>query len=305
MMNKIFFFLIVALFSCDKTNVTNKPTSASSSQTENIATSAEFNAYWYAGKAELNRYELEQARYSEMRKGNAVLVFVTEPFSKQKQVKLDDANASPNDVVQVLKLNFTKKFDTGIYPYSVMTSAFTPVDVSQKTVKVTSSMQEWCGHVFTQLNLKNKQYGANVFSYFESEGDQKSELGEALSEDGIWTTLRINPTQLPQGKVKIIPSLSYLRFSHKELKAMEATASLSTTNFNQIAVSQYLIQYEGRGLKIYFEPKSPFKIQGWEETYKDGVQNMTTRGTLKKSMRLDYWSHNKNADDALRADFYK
>ena len=304
-MNKFFFFLIVALFSCDKTNMSNKTTLASSSQTENIGTSAEFNAYWYAGKAEINRYELEQARYGEMRKGDAVLVFVTEPFSKQKQVKLDDANANPNDVVQVLKLNFTKKFDTGIYPYSVMTSAFTPVDVSQKTVKVTSSMQEWCGHVFTQLNLKNKQYVANVFSYFESEGDKKSELGEALSEDGIWSTLRINPTQLPQGKIKIIPSLSYLRFSHKELKAMEATASLSTTNFNQIAVSQYLIQYEGRGLKIYFEPKSPFKIQGWEETYKDGVQNMTTRGTLKKSMRLDYWSHNKNADDALRADFYK
>ena len=305
MMNKIFFFLIVALFSCDKTNVSNKTTSASSSQIENIGTSAEFNAYWYAGKAEINRYELEQARYGEMRKGDAVLVFVTEPFSKQKQVKLDDANANPNDVVQVLKLNFTKKFDTGIYPYSVMTSAFTPVDVSQKTVKVTSSMQEWCGHVFTQLNLKNKQYVANVFSYFESEGDKKSELGEALSEDGIWSTLRINPTQLPQGKIKIIPSLSYLRFSHKELKAMEATASLSTTNFNQIAVSQYLIQYESRSLKIYFEPKSPFKIQGWEETYKDGAQNMTTRGTLKKSMMLDYWSHNKNADDALRADFYK
>ena len=303
-MNKIFFFLAVVLWSCGNTTI-NKNAVIESAKTENTATSPEFNAYWYAGKAELNHYELEQARYSEMRKGDAVLVFVTEPFSKQKQVKLDDANVNPNDVVQVLKLNFTKKFDTGIYPYSVMTSAFTPVDVSQKTVKITSSMQEWCGHVFTQLNLKNKQYVANIFSYFEREGDQKEELGEALSEDGIWTTLRINPEQLPKGKIKIIPSLSYLRFSHHELKAVEATASFSVANFNQTVVNQYFIHYEDRDLKIYFDQKTPFKIQGWEETYSDFGKQLTTRGTLKKTMMLDYWAHNKNKDDALREEFYK
>ena len=303
-MNKIFFFLVLFLWSCGNTTV-NKNASAESVKTESVPTSPEFNAYWYAGKAEINHYELDQARYSEMRKGDAVLVFVTEPFSKEKQVKLDDASANPSDVVQILKLNFTKKFDTGIYPYSVMTSAFTPVDASQKTVKVTSSMQEWCGHVFTQLNLKNKQYVANIFSYFEREGDQKSDLGEAISEDGIWTTLRINPEQLPKGKIKMIPALAYLRFSHKALKAVEATAALSQVNFNQTAVNQYFIQYEDRDLKIYFEQKIPYKILGWEETYSDFGKKLTTRGTLKKTMMLDYWSHNKNEDDALRADFYK
>ena len=39
---------------------------------------SKFNDYWYRGEAELNSYTLEQARYGEIHKGEAVLVFVTE-----------------------------------------------------------------------------------------------------------------------------------------------------------------------------------------------------------------------------------
>ncbi len=305
-MKNILLFLTTLLFcACGNTSSIDKNATKSEKTTTNMPLSPEFNAYWYAGKAELCRYELEQARYGEMRNGNAVLVFVTEPFSKSKQVKLDDASANPSDVVQVLKCNFSKKFDTGIYPYSVMTSAFTPVDVSQKTVKITSSMQEWCGHVFTQLNLKEQQYTAQIFSYFESEGDQKTELGNAISEDGLWTTLRINPAQLPIGKINIIPSLSYLRFSHKALKGYDAVANINTKIFNQKPVNEYFIHYDNRDLKIYFDPKPPYIIEGWEETYNDFGKPSTTRGTLKKTMMSDYWSHNSHADDAMREAFYK
>src|SRR5688572_8355489 len=105
---------------------------------------ARFGRYWYQGKAELTRYALEQARYGELHKGDAVLVFVTEPFLPEKQVKLE--RGDPARGVSVLKLNSTRKFFTGIYPYSVMTSTFTPVDFGKTgTLKVTSSTQEWCG----------------------------------------------------------------------------------------------------------------------------------------------------------------
>ena len=50
-----------------------------------------------------------------------------------------------------MKLNFTKKFVTGIYPYSLMFSSFTPADAS-RTLKTTMTGQEWCGEVFSQLN---------------------------------------------------------------------------------------------------------------------------------------------------------
>ena len=50
--------------------------------------------YWYQGKAELSTYDVEQERYGEMRKAEQVNIFVTEDFSKSKQVKLDDAAAA-------------------------------------------------------------------------------------------------------------------------------------------------------------------------------------------------------------------
>ena len=47
-----------------------------------------FGSYWYQGKAEINTYALAQFRYGEKREAEAVLIFVTEDFSREKQVKL-------------------------------------------------------------------------------------------------------------------------------------------------------------------------------------------------------------------------
>jgi hypothetical protein len=99
--------------------------------------------------------------------------FVTEDFSKSKQVKLDRPEAAGADRLPVLKLNLVKKFNTGIYPYSLMLSVFSPVDISASThaVKTVASVQEWCGMTFTQINNKNGKYETTWNSYFESEGD--------------------------------------------------------------------------------------------------------------------------------------
>src|SRR5438105_8601198 len=93
--------------------------------------SEQHRAYWTQGKAEITSYKLTQSRYGELHEGDAVLIFVSEPFSRSKQVKLDDWQSAGNDAVEVLKLNFTKKFVTGIYPYSLMFSVFTPADGSR------------------------------------------------------------------------------------------------------------------------------------------------------------------------------
>ena len=63
--------------------------------------SSDFKSYWYAGEAELTSYTLEQARYGELRDGKAVLIYVTEPFLPEKQVK---ANGQNPENVSVLKL---------------------------------------------------------------------------------------------------------------------------------------------------------------------------------------------------------
>jgi hypothetical protein len=81
----------------------------------------QFKQTWYAGKAEISSYSLEQARYGEIRNGEATLIFVTEDFSADKLVKLDEP-AGATDKMRVLKMNMNKKFVTGIYPYSMMLS---------------------------------------------------------------------------------------------------------------------------------------------------------------------------------------
>ena len=93
--------------------------------------SEEFKKYWYAGNAEITSYKLEQARYGELREGTSVLIYVTEPFLPEVQVKADRSNSTN---IPVLKLNATKKYLTGIYPYSIMSSTFYPVDDNRHAI---------------------------------------------------------------------------------------------------------------------------------------------------------------------------
>ncbi|MBW6481649.1 MAG: septum formation inhibitor Maf [Vicingaceae bacterium] len=274
-----------------------------SSENKEIATeqpSTAFNNYWFNNEAEITSYKLEQARYGEIRQGNAVLIYVTEPFSKKKQVKAD--NPTPNDF-SVLKLNFTKKFNTGIYPYSMMNSLFLPIDdLSKPLIKATSSAQEWCGHAFTQLNQKNNKWNINSFSYFESEGDNTSFIPNDVLEDEIWLRIRTNPEMLPTGKTKLIPSLFYVRLMHKELKAYRAEIS-STSEKNITTYTIYYPELE-RTLTIHYQNVFPYAIESWEETYVSGwgdkAQKLTTKAIKINTLKNAYWTKNAVKDSLLR-----
>lgn len=120
---------------------------------DNWMVNKNFFDYWYQGKAEISSYNLQQARYGALHEGKAVLIFVTEDFSENKQVKLDHPSQAEDDAVKVMKLKLVKKFNTGIYLYSMISSIFTPVNTQTfpHSLKVTTTSQEWCGHTFTQL----------------------------------------------------------------------------------------------------------------------------------------------------------
>lgn len=268
--------------------------------------SEKFKNTWYAGKAELSSYTLQQARYGEIRNGEAVLIFVTEDFSTEKLVKLD-APEKTNDKVRVLKMNMTKKFNTGIYPYSMMLSVFTPVsnNPKQKTLKADCSSQEWCGHTFSKLKLNGNNYKWQLHSYFEKEVEQDKKLDAVMLEDELWNRIRINPSTLPQGKISLLPGLLWQRLSHTTMQKEDAILSLSNNrNFigTDSALSIYTIQYPAskRNLSIYFQTAFPHEIIGWEETYPDGFgankKVLTTKAVRKKTIWLDYWKHNANAD---------
>ncbi|MBA3285970.1 MAG: hypothetical protein H0U27_13060 [Nitrosopumilus sp.] len=274
----------------------------------------EFAKYWYNGKAEITSYKLQQARYGEMHEGSAVTIFVTEDFSASKHVKLDNPKGAGSDAVNVLKLNLTKNFNTGIYPYSMMLSVFKPVNTVkwEHVLKITASSQEWCGHTFTQIDAGKDKYTAKLFSYFESEGNQEKVLPLIWMEDELWTLSRINPSGLPTGNIKIVPGLLQQRLLHSNLQAENATVSLAKASEtpswlgSEKNLMSYSIAYKEkqRTLTIYFSDAFPHAIAGWEESYPDGFGKdkkiLTTRAVKVKTIITDYWNQNNNSDAALR-----
>ena len=262
----------------------------------------QFGDYWYQGQAELTSYTLEQTRYGEVHPGHAVLIFVTEDFSRSKHVKLDRPSAAGDDSVGILKLNFTKKFNTGLYPYSMMTSVFTPID-SAETLKITTSTQEWCGHTWIQLNRTEAGFRAQQNSYFESEGDVTVDLPAALPEDGLWTTLRLNPSKLPTGTLQLLPGTMFQSLRHLPWGAHTAEAELEPHGDGLMA---YTLNYSrlGRTLTIHFQEEFPHEIEGWEETTRSGyganAEVLTTRATRNRSILSNYWARNRVIDGKLR-----
>jgi hypothetical protein len=262
-----------------------------------------FGDYWYQGKAEITSYELSQARYGENHPGHAVLIFVTEDFSAQKHVKLDRPQRTPEDAVKVLKLNATRKFNTGIYPYSMMSSIFTPVYADQhpRTLKVTTSSQEWCGHTYTQLNLQDDGYRATLLSYFEREGDRELTWNDGIPEDELWNRIRLNPDDLPTGSVKLIPGTIYQRLKHRAWGVHTAVASRGAHETDD-ALSVYTIDYAdiGRHLTIRYRTAFPHEIESWVETSLSGDTKQVTRATRKKRIISAYWKRHDLADASLR-----
>jgi hypothetical protein len=256
-----------------------------------------FSEYWYQGKAEISSYQVTQERYGEERPAEQVMVFVTEDFSKQKQVKLDNPAAAGTDRVPVLKLNTLRHFHTGIYDYAMMESVFTPVDAkaSPYTLKTTCSIQDWCGHVFMQTNLDGNNYRMRTLSYFEAEGDTDQRVPAGLLEDELWVRLRLEPKALPQGEVSVFPSSMFTRLRHKPAAAQPATLATVSNGAESTLVLQYLNM--DRMLSIRYESAFPYRILGWEE-HDNG--KLSSKGSLKAQRLSPYWQENGKQFDALR-----
>jgi len=258
----------------------------------------EFKDYWYSGEAEITSYDLEQARYGEIRKGEAVLIYVTEDFLPEKQVKADEKNENN---ISVLKLNSTKNFVTGIYPYSIMQSSFYPLNGEQHAFKVSASIQEWCGQVYMQLNNR-ENFKISSHSYFAGEADKELEIEKVHLENELWNRLRMAHDKLPTGDFKMIPSFEYLRLSHQPVKAYSVTGEYYA--IDQLNVYQLSYPKLKRELKIYFSRVFPFSIEKWEESYPSGfgenAEILTIKAVKKQRIKTDYWNKNANKNLPLR-----
>ncbi len=265
--------------------------------------------YWYQGKAEVNSFDLQQERYGSIRTGHAILIYVTEDFLTDKQVK-NEANVNTSSTL-VLKHNLIRRFTTGLYDYSLMSSVFSPLtNISRpNALKISTTLQDWCGTSSVQLNKKSDMWNVSLRSYFEKENDQDFSIDNAYSEDELMNLIRMAPEKLPTGIVDVVPMMQAALMQHWPIKAYKVKASItdySNTEFVGKNLRSYTLTFSGlsRMVSYIFESESPYRIVGWSETTngKDG-KPLTTTAKLHNTSMEEYWKENKPENDKMRAPF--
>jgi hypothetical protein len=272
----------------------------------------QFQSYWNAGKAELARFELKQARYGQVHPGEMIVITVTEPFRTDRQVKAESAEGYRH-AVNVLKVQQMRRFATGIYDYALTTTSFRPFSNEAAAVlKVTGSAVDWCGHAWLQLNRKKDSFAVESRSYFENPGDTSYRIEAALSEDELWQLIRFDPQKLPVGSIRIVPSLMSARLRHKETRPETARAELQ--HFGKLKQSEYSLRFAEasdaeRQVIFTFEAEFPHRILEYREVYSDVIgsggkrDKLTTVARLKKTILSSYWQQHNLINKKERKDF--
>ncbi len=255
--------------------------------------------HWGDGNAELGGYSLTQNRYGELRRGTAVLVFVTETFTHGARVKSDGGH---DDEYPVFKLNEVRDYHTGIYDYNVMTSTFVPLDgrsMLGQPVKVSMGMQEWCGHVYEQLVPTEAGVDWTSHSYFDGEADRQVPLespADGIYADSLPIIVRgLTGTLLEPGAkvtVPVLPTLVHGRYAHRAPTWTTGTLTRSTgTQSVEVPAGSfdvYTVEADITGVPAttwYVEAASPHRLVKW--TRVDGEQ-----AELLGSARKPYWQLN-------------
>ena len=243
-----------------------------------LGTAPGFWKHWGDGQAEVAIYELTTERYGETRSGYAVSIVVTEPWNVIKQVK-SDRSAGP-DIIPALKLNLIRHFQTGVYDYHTMTSAFMALQPHQRianhgALKSTFSAQEWCGQAFQVLIFGPNETSSQYHSYFESSPGGKQKTEALVSEDFLWLLARgFNRSEIP---ATLLRSLYDTRIHHKTLEPI---------GVDHQEDARTLIIKTPRGNYTFTRGTSPnAPLQAWSTPWKE-------RATLLTSQRMPYWRLN-------------
>jgi len=275
---------------------------------------SDFWATWGDGYAEVSTYQLVIPRYGAPREGESILIFVSETFSERQRVKADPGRNPQSDEFPVMKLNWQKNFQTGIYDYSEMLSSFlglAPMGGRKTGVlaKAAFSRQEWCGQIFAQALFDASQVRVSGASYFDGDSDLSQTLSwqqDGLSEDALafWVRGMASPYLKP-GQSKEVPFLTSLRSSRDAHLPMAwsrinltrgATTQKLDSPAGEFEVEVFSAQLtNGKGFVFFVENEAPYRIIRWQFTSGEAAE-------LVASERVKYWELNRpGGEDALRS----
>jgi hypothetical protein len=262
----------------------------------------EFSARWHDGHAELDGYRLTVSRYGQNREGHAVMIYVTEPFSESKSVKVNDHTKNPADTFDALKLNLIRDFQTGIYDYNTMVSVFTR-SADFDPVKITFTSAEWCGHVYTELIYDETKIQVQNNSYFEDESETRiiPRPEDLVSEDNLFILLRglrgdyLNPGE--SKTVDYLPGVFFSRLTHNKSTIVKARISRREkterlkVHAGEFDAMVYDVSTDGRSGVFYVESVYPHRIVRWELA-------PDVAGELTGTKRLQYWKLQREGDES-------
>jgi hypothetical protein len=271
-----------------------------------------FDAYWHDGMAELDGYRYTVTRYGHARTGRAVAIYVTEPFSRSRHVKLDRPVKIRGDSVDVLKLNLVRDFQTGIYDYHTLVSLFAnTADFAPLKVAFTSS--EWCGQVYEELNRSGTKLSQRVSSYFDGEATERmlDIPARGVLEDELFILLRgLRAPFLGGGESRTVPFLAspfHRRLAHREATwttaRIERLARAETVVVpaGRYATDVYVVRTgDGREGRFHIERAHPHRIVkwAWRPATPGGRGEGMDSGELTGSERLEYWRLNRPGDES-------
>ncbi len=262
-----------------------------------------FWAHWGDGRAELSGYRATVTRYGAPREAELSLVYVTEPHDRRTWIKDDRAEGANR--VEVLKLLRSEHFLTGIYPYSVMTGVFAPVEdwgVERfHPVRLNLDVQEWCGSVAERLWPGPGRVRALRLSYFDWEGETYTELDipqGTVFEDALLVQLRELDGPFAGGgdwEGWLHPELWRLRSRGADREPIRATITRDEGERAGVPITRFRLE-AGDYWRVYeVERASPRRVLAWETSTGDTAELLSTE-------RLAYWSLNAPGDERYRAE---
>jgi hypothetical protein len=266
--------------------------------------SSEFWEWWGDGQAELSGYRLTLDRYGDPREAELALIYVTEPHDRRTWIKDDDARG--RNRVEVLKLNFNAFFLTGIYPYGVMASVFSPVDRYREErfqpVRIVHSAQEWCGAYSHMVWPGPDRLRSLRLSYFAGEDERVADLAAepgTLYEDALLIQLRELDGPFAGGgewEGWLVPALWRVRAGHGEPTPVRARITREEGVREipaAVPVTRFTLEAGDYRRVIEVERDHPRRILGW--TTSTGEE-----AVILASERLPYWRLNRLGDESYR-----
>jgi len=243
--------------------------------------------HWDRGKAQVDVYDADYLKYGVRRKGRLTLVLVKEPFNLKTGVKEKGAGAA------VLKMNLIRRFNTGIYDYYQMGSAF--VDVRNgRLAKFAGSSQDGCGMTY-------KVYadgGLRTFSYFDGEGEKHDRL-DLKGKTFYYMLPLILRYRLRQGERYALPFYRTM-MSNRYVKPRVFRGKVRVDRLKTYqpgdkryeGVFRVTVTYgEGKD-RLHFAAAFPHTMLSWHKANGDRLM-------LRRSHFIDYWNYNRPEHQSL------